>query len=153
MNNLAVSYAALGRQAEALNLREETLTLQKAKLGPDHPDTLGSMYNLAISYAALGRHAEALKSTKRRWPAEGEAGPRPPRHAVEHAQPRHQYARLGRQAGRWSPRGDAGMRKVKLGPDHPDTLASMNNLATSYAALGRQAEALRLRVETLACGR
>ena len=55
------SYAALGRHAEALKLHEETLALQKARLGPDHPDTLTSMNNLAISYAALGRHAEALK--------------------------------------------------------------------------------------------
>jgi len=36
------------------------------------------------------------------------------------------------------------------GPDHPDTLKSMNNLATSYAALGRYAEALKLHEETLA---
>ena len=61
MSNLANSYADLGRHAEALKLREETLALQKAKLGPDHPDTLSSMDNLAISYADLGRHADALK--------------------------------------------------------------------------------------------
>jgi tetratricopeptide (TPR) repeat protein len=36
------------------------------------------------------------------------------------------------------------------GPDHPDTLASMNNLAASYEGLGRYAEALRLYEETLA---
>ena len=40
MNNLAISYAGLGRHAEALKLNEETLALMKAKLGPDHPDTL-----------------------------------------------------------------------------------------------------------------
>jgi tetratricopeptide (TPR) repeat protein len=61
MNNLAASYAALGRHAEAIRLHEETLALQKAKLGADHPDTLVSMNSLANSYAALGRHAEALK--------------------------------------------------------------------------------------------
>ena len=61
MHSLANSYAALGRHAEALKLNEETLALRKAKLGPDHPDTLRSMNNLANSYAALGRHAEALK--------------------------------------------------------------------------------------------
>ena len=33
----------------------------KAKLGPDHPDTLTSVHNVANSYAALGRHAEAIK--------------------------------------------------------------------------------------------
>jgi serine/threonine protein kinase len=30
------------------------------------------------------------------------------------------------------------------GPDHPDTLASMNNLANSYAAIGRHNDALKL---------
>ena len=44
----------------------------KAKLGPDHPDTLLSMNNLAISYYALSRYADALrglKSARRRWPS------------------------------------------------------------------------------------
>jgi serine/threonine protein kinase len=36
------------------------------------------------------------------------------------------------------------------GPDHPDTLASMHNLATSYYALGRHSDALKLFEETLA---
>jgi tetratricopeptide (TPR) repeat protein len=61
MNNLAISYAALGRHAEAIKLCEQTLALRKARLGPDHPETLASMNNLAISYVALGRHAEAIK--------------------------------------------------------------------------------------------
>ena len=37
-----------------------------------------------------------------------------------------------------------------LGPDDPATLASMDGLAKAYAALDRQAEALKLREETLA---
>jgi tetratricopeptide (TPR) repeat protein len=61
MHNLANSYKALGRHADALKLGEQTLALMKAKLGPDHPDTLASMHNLANSYKALGRHADALK--------------------------------------------------------------------------------------------
>jgi serine/threonine protein kinase/tetratricopeptide (TPR) repeat protein len=36
------------------------------------------------------------------------------------------------------------------GPDHPDTLASMLNLAAGYDGLGRHDDALRLREETLA---
>jgi tetratricopeptide (TPR) repeat protein len=39
------------------------------------------------------------------------------------------------------------------GPDHPDTLATMNNLANSYHALGHLADALQLREETLALRR
>jgi hypothetical protein len=44
-----------GRQPEALTLCEETLKLRKAKLGPDHADTLGSRNNLASRYAVVGR--------------------------------------------------------------------------------------------------
>jgi hypothetical protein len=47
----------MGRQAEALKLLEETLVLDKAKLGSDHPDTLLSMQNLATFYPVLSRHA------------------------------------------------------------------------------------------------
>jgi hypothetical protein len=60
MLNLATSYAALGRHADALKLFEETLALMKSKLGPDHPHTLQSKLNLANSYAVLGRHSDAL---------------------------------------------------------------------------------------------
>ncbi len=38
----------------------------------------------------------------------------------------------------------------RLGPDHPDTLESMHNLATACAALGDEYEAFQLREETLA---
>jgi tetratricopeptide (TPR) repeat protein len=61
MGNLAASYSVLGRNAEALKLREEILAAQKRLLPADHPDTLGSMLDLASSYGRLGRHAEALK--------------------------------------------------------------------------------------------
>jgi tetratricopeptide (TPR) repeat protein len=36
-----------------------------------------------------------------------------------------------------------------LGPDHPNTIRSMHNLANGYAALGRRTDALRLREDTL----
>jgi tetratricopeptide (TPR) repeat protein len=42
------------------------------------------------------------------------------------------------------------LRKLKLGPGHPDTLISMYNVANCYAALGRLTEALQLREQTLA---
>jgi tetratricopeptide (TPR) repeat protein len=60
MNNVAWSYAALGRHAEALQLYEKTLRLQKAGLGPDHPDTLWSTWGVADSLVKLNRAAEAL---------------------------------------------------------------------------------------------
>jgi tetratricopeptide (TPR) repeat protein len=60
MNNLASSYAQAGRAQEALKLKEETLQFRKAKLGPDHPDTLAGMNNLANSYMAVGGATKAL---------------------------------------------------------------------------------------------
>jgi serine/threonine protein kinase/tetratricopeptide (TPR) repeat protein len=38
----------------------------------------------------------------------------------------------------------------QLGPDHPDTLRSIDNLANAYASQGRQSDALKLREEALA---
>ena len=42
------------------------------------------------------------------------------------------------------------LERTTLGPDHPETLMTMNNLAVSDVALGRPAEALKLHEETLA---
>jgi tetratricopeptide (TPR) repeat protein len=41
------------------------------------------------------------------------------------------------------------LRKLHLGPDHPDTLVSMNALANNYAAIGRRDDALKHQEETL----
>ena len=60
MNNLANSYADAGRSQDALKLHEETLQLRKAKLGPDHPDTLESMNNVAACYIGGGEAAKAV---------------------------------------------------------------------------------------------
>ena len=85
MNNLAISYADAGQYARALKLREETLALQKAKLGPDHPDTLASMSNLASSYAAAGQHERADQAPRGDAGAsKGQARPGPPRHPYQH---------------------------------------------------------------------
>ena len=40
-------------------------------------------------------------------------------------------------------------RQAKLGPEHPDTLTSMNNLALAYQAAGKLDLALPLFEETL----
>ena len=40
-------------------------------------------------------------------------------------------------------------RQAKLGPEHPDTLTSMNNLAVAYQAAGKLDLALPLFEETL----
>jgi eukaryotic-like serine/threonine-protein kinase len=74
MNQLATAYQAAGKLGLALPLCEETLTLRKVKLGPDHPDTLASMNNLAMAYVAAGKQElavplfeETLKRTRAKF--------------------------------------------------------------------------------------
>ena len=55
-----MGYRDAGKLDQALPLFEETLKLTKAKLGPDHPDTLTSMNNLAAGYRDAGKLDLAL---------------------------------------------------------------------------------------------
>ncbi|HJT30944.1 MAG TPA: tetratricopeptide repeat protein [Pirellulales bacterium] len=45
---------------EAARLYEEVLQKKKARLGPDHPSTLGGMNNLALAYMASGQLAKSV---------------------------------------------------------------------------------------------
>ena len=60
-NNLANSYAGLGRHAEALELRLQALADCERVLGATHPHTLTARNNLANTRAALGDEAEAAR--------------------------------------------------------------------------------------------
>ena len=66
MNNFARSYSVVGRFADALKLLEEALAMWKAKLGPDHPETLMAMNNLAKGYDEVDRMPMRSSSTSRR---------------------------------------------------------------------------------------
>jgi serine/threonine protein kinase/tetratricopeptide (TPR) repeat protein len=152
MHNLARSYHALGRYAEALQLKEITLTRRQARLGPDHPDTLKAMNALAAGYTVLGRHTEALPLYEKTLALrQAKRGP-------DHTETLHSmhnlargYYSLGRYAeGLKLHEETLALRQAQLGPDHPDTLASIDGMANGYHALGRHAEALPLYEKTLA---
>jgi serine/threonine protein kinase len=152
MNNLANSYRALGRHAEALALHRQTLERRKAQLGPDHPDTLGSMNNLANSCEALGRHAEALALRQETLALQkARLGPDHPHTLGSMNNLANSYRALGWHAEALKLyEATLALQKARLGPGHPDTLTSMHNLANSYHAVGRYADALRVDEETLA---
>ncbi|MGQ9870315.1 tetratricopeptide repeat protein [Leptodesmis sp.] len=42
------------------------------------------------------------------------------------------------------------IREQQLGPDHPDTVTSLNNLATLYCSMGRYTEAEPLHKQSIA---
>ena len=122
----------------------------KAKLGPDHPDTLSSMNNLAAptmprpARRGLKLYEETLGDTK------AKLGPDHPETLTSHEQPGQRLRGRGRHAEALKLREETlALKKAKLGPDHPDTLETMNNLAE--ATMPRPAaEALPLHEETLA---
>ncbi len=152
MGSLAINYFVLGRHAEALKLREETVALSKDKLGTDHQITLAEMGNLANSYSALGRHAEALKLSEEVLALrKAKLGPDHPNTLTGMNDLASRYDALGRHAKAIKLHEETlALSKARLGTDHPLTLTSMKNLALSYAALGRHAEALKLYEEALA---
>jgi tetratricopeptide (TPR) repeat protein len=65
LNNLALTYRALGRPADALPLEERALPITETTLGPNHPTTAIRLGNLAGTYRALGRPADALPLEER----------------------------------------------------------------------------------------
>ena len=141
----------MGRHAEALKLREETLTLRKAKLGPDHPDTLASMNNLASEYVITGRHAMPSSSSKRRCALlKAKLGPDHPDTLLYMNNLAISYDDLGRHAEALELYEETmALMKTKLGPDHRATLSCRSWLSRSYASAGQHADAARITEESL----
>jgi tetratricopeptide (TPR) repeat protein len=137
MKTLANCYEVVGRRQEALKLREETLQLSKAKLGPDHPSTLANMANLAVSYDNAGRHQEAIKLTEETLALQkAKLGPDHPRTLNSMINLSDFYAHAGRFAEALKLADETlALAKAKLGSNHPDTLISMYNLGCLHAVM------------------
>jgi tetratricopeptide (TPR) repeat protein len=151
MNDLPVSEVFAGRTEDALKRYEETLQLQKAKLGPDHPDTLMCMGKLADWYLAMGRTQQAIKLDQEMLQLQkAKLGPDHPDTLARMIGLARCYAGAGRTSEALKLREETlHLAKAKLGAEHPATLTSMSDLAESYADAGRIQEALKLREETL----
>ena len=86
MSNLAQAYHGLGEMDKALPLFEKTLKLRKAKLGPEHPDTLVSMSALAMAYKSVGKQGSAaLRGDVSAL--QGQVWPPTSQHAHQHGHP------------------------------------------------------------------
>ncbi len=152
MHNLASSYAALNRPAEALKLDEEVLEIRKRVLPKDHLDTLTSMSNLSTSYAALNRPAEALKLREEVLEILKRVLPKDhPETLAGMHNLANSYADLNRPGEALKLYEEVlAIQKRVLPKDHPDTLKSMGALAESLIKLDRGAEAIPLIDECVA---
>ncbi|KAN0070708.1 hypothetical protein V8E54_010873 [Elaphomyces granulatus] len=125
---MASTYQEQGRWTEAEKLFVQVVRTRKTVLGPEHPDTLTSMNNLASTYWDQGRWTEAEKLNVQVMET--------------------------RKTGRWTEAEKLQVQvmetwKTVLGPEHPDTLISMGNLALTYGSQGRWTEAEKLQVLVL----
>ena len=150
-NSLATAYADLGRDAEALKLREETLAFRRAILGPDHVDTLRSMKNLAKSYVAADRLSEAVKLEEEAVAILiAKLGPNDPltlssmNHLATGYRDQHRFV----EALALNQEVFDRLHDVR-GPTHPETLVSMGNLARSHSDLGHEEDARKLKEDLL----
>jgi len=109
-----------GRFAEAEKLEKETLAIRRRVLGPEHPDTLRSMNNLA---STIERESRGLPDGAKKEGRQRE---------VEELQ-----------------REVLSIRRRVLGPEHPDTIASLLNLGSTLDSEGRFSDAEKLQTETI----
>jgi len=123
-HHLSVILDSQGQFAEAEKLERETLERRRRVLGADHPDTLRTENNLA---STLEREARGMAE-----------GPEKQRRFAE-------SEKLQQEA--------LEVRRRVLGPEHPDTLASMSNLGSTLDSEERYREAEPLQRETLALQR
>lgn len=145
-NHLANAYLAAGEFDKAVQLLEDTYTIQRTTVGAHHTDTLGTMNNLAAAYRSAGHLDKALPIYEEVLQARKETlGSHDPNTLTSINNLAGAYKESGRvgesiaaleQALPWM--------KEEWGADHPNTLTLMNNLAESYLVVSRWQEALKI---------
>ena len=148
MNNLGVSYLAALRPQDALPLLEQTLELQKLKLGPDAQFTILTMHNVAQTYYQAGRLDEAMKLQEQTLTLmRARLGSDHLNTAEGMAKLAQTYLRLGRSAEAESlARESLELRRQKM-PESAIMYESMCLLGRSLAGQGRHADAESLLVD------
>ncbi len=150
-NTLGLSLLGLGESKSASTLFAKSRDTRKAKLGPDHRDTLLSNANLAAAYIDTGKFDLALplleESLKLQKTKLGSDNPQTLASMSNLAVGYQDAGKLNQALQLYEE--TLNLRKIRLGNQHPDTLTSMANLAQAYRAVGNLKMALPLYKETL----
>jgi tetratricopeptide (TPR) repeat protein len=140
---LARTYSALGQYAIAYEHASESVTVRRALLGADHPDSLESMDLESVVLRQLGRYDEAEALS--RDVLEGRREVQGPDHqdtagAMSNLATVLQYqARFDEAEGLL--RRALEIRRTELGDEHDRTLITLNSLGNLFSRSGRWAEA------------
>jgi tetratricopeptide (TPR) repeat protein len=141
-----------GQYWEAEPLRKSELVISERVLGPEHPDTLGSLNNLAILHWNQGKYEQAEPLYQPALEAkERVLGPEHPDtlSTVNNLAVLYRKQGKGEQSEQLYQRALEARERV-LGPEHPDTAQSLYNLAILYSNQGKYEEAEHLYLQALA---
>ncbi|MFQ5473065.1 MAG: tetratricopeptide repeat protein, partial [Dehalococcoidia bacterium] len=140
---LGKTYISLGEHAQAEPHLVQALTLRRAELGEDHPDTLASMNSLATLHKNQGRYHDARALYERALQTSlvtlGEGNPQT-LELMNNLAVVHDVQGHYDEAEPLYAKTLAARRRV-LGSQHKDTLVSLNNLGRLQQSMGRYAEA------------
>jgi tetratricopeptide (TPR) repeat protein len=140
------AYNRLGAHQLAVGHLERAVKLRLNHLGPDHPDTLASMYTLGNSYECVDRRPEAINLYQRMLESrKATLGPDHP----DTLTATDFLAVAYRRAGQWGisvPLLEQALdrHRMILGPTHPSTFGVMVDLAMNYADVGRFQDSIAL---------
>jgi tetratricopeptide (TPR) repeat protein len=155
MNNLAMGYQAVGQMDQALPLYGRALEMMKAKLGPDHRETLNMMLNLAAAYRGTDRLDQALPLYEQILELRRKKlGPDHPDTLIS-VNDLAAVLWASRQLDRSVPlfEGLLQVQEKILGRNHPSTQLTVGNLGVNYKDINRIDEAIRLLEEAFESSR
>ena len=146
LDRLVGLYNATNKVDKALSLLQEAFTRARARLGPDHLQTLTAMHNLAAIYRMDGKPDKALPLFEQAFAGrKAKLGPDHPDTLKSMIFLAGGYKDAGRHPRALPLYEDAlRLQKARLGPDHPDTFTTINNLAHCYWSLRRLDRSLPL---------
>jgi|HubBroStandDraft_1064217.scaffolds.fasta_scaffold23771_2 serine/threonine protein kinase/tetratricopeptide (TPR) repeat protein len=151
MHVMGTVYDDLGLYPRAESLDQGALEIRRRVLGPEHPDTLGSMNSVASDFSDEGHYAEAEKLDRETLSGRRRVlGPEHPDTLTSMNNLANDLAQEGHYAEAEKVyRETLEIQRRVLGPEHADTVRSMNNLANVLNDEGHYAEAEKLKRETL----
>lgn len=132
-----------GRYGKAETLYPKVVQHREKVLGPEHPDTLGSINDLGLALSKQGKYKNAENTHQRALRARKKVL------GLEHPDTIDSINNFGlalfkqgkyRNAENVFRRALRGREKV-LGPEHPGTVTNVNNLGILYSKLGKYEEA------------
>jgi serine/threonine protein kinase len=140
------AYRDLGQTEKAIVQLQQSADIRKAKLGPDHSDTLITLNNLALALEDVGKTTEAIELLEK--VRDGQVKKLPPDDPYILTTLNNlglAYLDVGKTT-----EAIALFEKVRdaqakiLVPDHPNVTSTLNNLGMAYRIAGRTSEAIAL---------